>query len=144
MRRALAINENSFGADHPNVAISLNNLAQVLQATDRSAEAEPLMRRALAMDEKSLGPRHPNVAIRLSNLGRLLQATGRFAEAEPLMRRGAEIVVEFTRRTGHRHRNLDDALEGYEVLLAAVGKSQGEIEAARAELRRPLADKQSS
>ncbi len=49
MRRALAIDEKSFGPDHPNVAIDLNNLAQLLQATNRLAEAEPLMRRALAI-----------------------------------------------------------------------------------------------
>ena len=41
----------------------LNNLALLLQATNRLAEAEPLMRRALAIDEKSYGPEHPNVAI---------------------------------------------------------------------------------
>jgi hypothetical protein len=35
MRRALAIDEASFGNDHPNVAIRLNNLAQLLQATNR-------------------------------------------------------------------------------------------------------------
>ena len=63
MRRALAIDETSYGPDHPNVAIRLNNLAQLLQATNRLAEAEPLMRRALAIDEKSYGPDHPNVAI---------------------------------------------------------------------------------
>ena len=68
MRRALAIDEASFGPDHPEVAIDLNNLAQLLQATNRLAEAEPLMRRALAIDEKSFGPDHPNVAIRLNNL----------------------------------------------------------------------------
>ena len=56
MRRALAINEKSFGPDHPNVAIRLNNLAQLLKATNRLAEAEPLMRRALAIDEKSSAP----------------------------------------------------------------------------------------
>ena len=38
------------------MAIDLNNLAQLLQATNRLAEAEPLMRRALAIDEKSFGP----------------------------------------------------------------------------------------
>ena len=42
----------------------LNNLAQLLQATNRLGEAEPLMRRALAIDEASYGPDHPNVAIR--------------------------------------------------------------------------------
>ncbi|HBL27213.1 MAG TPA: hypothetical protein DD490_10295, partial [Acidobacteria bacterium] len=34
-RRALAIDEKSFGAEHPNVAIRLNNLALLLQATNR-------------------------------------------------------------------------------------------------------------
>ena len=87
MRRALTIDENSFGPDHPNVAIRLNNLAQLLQATNRLAEAEPLMRRALEIDEKRFGPDHPNVAIRLNNLAGLLRATNRLAEAEPLMRR---------------------------------------------------------
>jgi tetratricopeptide (TPR) repeat protein len=55
-RRALAIDEKSFGPNHPNVARNLNNLAQLLYATNRLSEAEPLMRRALAIDEKSFGP----------------------------------------------------------------------------------------
>ena len=32
MRRALAIDETSSGPEHPEVAIRLNNLAQLLQA----------------------------------------------------------------------------------------------------------------
>ena len=43
MRRALDIYEQSFGKDHPDVAIPLNNLATLLQATNRLGEAEPLM-----------------------------------------------------------------------------------------------------
>ena len=35
MRRALAIDEKSFGPEHPNVASDLNNLAGLLQATNR-------------------------------------------------------------------------------------------------------------
>ena len=53
MRRALAIDEKSFGPEHPNVARDLGNLALLLQDTNRLAEAEPPMRRALAIDEKS-------------------------------------------------------------------------------------------
>ena len=64
MKRALAIDEKSYGPEHPRVAIDLNNLAALLQATNRLGEAEPLMRRALAIDEKSYGPEHPNVASR--------------------------------------------------------------------------------
>ena len=59
MRRALAIDEASYGQDHPSVAIHLNNLAQLLQDTNRLGEAEPLMRRALAIGEASYGQDHP-------------------------------------------------------------------------------------
>ena len=91
MRRALAIDENSYGTEHPEVAIRLNNLASLLQDTNRLAEAEPLMRRALAIAEKSYGPEHPDVAIALNNLATLLYGTNRLADAEPLMRRALAI-----------------------------------------------------
>ncbi|MBL8172498.1 MAG: tetratricopeptide repeat protein, partial [Acidobacteria bacterium] len=51
LRRALKIDEQSFGPAHPNVATDLNNLAQLLQTTNHLAEAEPLIRRALKIDE---------------------------------------------------------------------------------------------
>jgi hypothetical protein len=66
-------------------------LAQLLQETNRHAEAEPLMRRALKIDEVNLGPDHPSVGTDLNNLAMLLKATNRHAEAEPLMRRAFEI-----------------------------------------------------
>ncbi|WP_165220514.1 tetratricopeptide repeat protein [Aquisphaera insulae] len=91
MRRSLVIIEARYGPNHPRVAIGLNNLATLLQDTDRVAEAEPLMRRALAIDEAIYGPDHPRVAIGLNNLAALLRDTDRMAEAEPLMRRALAI-----------------------------------------------------
>jgi tetratricopeptide (TPR) repeat protein len=90
-RRALTIDEKSYGPNNPDVATELNNLAEVLRATNRLGEAEPLYRRALAIDEKSSGPDHPNVARDLNNLASLLQATNRLAQAEPLFRRALAI-----------------------------------------------------
>jgi replication-associated recombination protein RarA len=81
MRRALAIDEASYGNDHPNVARDLNNLAQLLQATNRLAEAEPLMRRALVIFWKSLGLDHPNTQTVRGNYTALLQEMG-LPEAE--------------------------------------------------------------
>jgi hypothetical protein len=72
MRRALAIDEAAYGADHPRVAIRLNNLAQLLQAANRLAEAEPLMRRALVILKASLCPDHPSTQTVRGNLGTLL------------------------------------------------------------------------
>jgi tetratricopeptide (TPR) repeat protein len=90
-RRALAIDEKTYGPDHPEVAIRVGNLASLFEAIGRFAEAEPLHRRALAIHEASLGLDNPYVAIGLNNLARLLQATNRLAEAEPLVRRALAI-----------------------------------------------------
>ena len=96
MRRALAIDEQSYGPDHPDVATDLNNLARLLQATNRLAEAEPLMRRALAIDEQSYGPDHPKVATDLNNLAALAPGhqpagRGRAADAPRAGDRRAEL-----------------------------------------------------
>jgi tetratricopeptide (TPR) repeat protein len=90
-RRALTIDEQSLGKDHPDVARDLNNLAQLYKATNRLKEAEPLMKRALAIDEASFGKDHPDVAIDLNNLALLYQDTNRLKEAEPLMKRALAI-----------------------------------------------------
>ena len=127
MRRALEIDEASFGPEHPAVARDLNNLAQLLGATNRLDEAEPLYRRALEIDEASFGPEHPEVAIRLNNLALLLEDTNRLEEAAPLMERNLVILLEFTRRTGHRHPHLDDAIKNYRGLLMQMGDSEDEV-----------------
>jgi len=82
----LALEEAELG-ERSLLAWALNDYAQLLKATNRLAEAEPLMHRALALDRASFGPDHPNVAVGLNNLALLLQATNRLAEAERLLRR---------------------------------------------------------
>jgi tetratricopeptide (TPR) repeat protein len=136
-RRALAIDEASYGPDHPAVAIRLNNLAVLLQDTNRLAEAEPLKRRALAIDEASYDHDHPDVAIRLYNLAELLRATNRLAEAEPLFRRAVEILLKFSHATGHEHPRFRNFINNYTGLLAAMGLSKAQIEARLNEIGRP-------
>ena len=87
MRRALAILETSLGENHPNVAASLNNLAGLLQATNRLTEAEPLLMRVVEILANKGGEPLANFAGALNNLAGLLQATSRLVEAEPLYRR---------------------------------------------------------
>ena len=87
MRRALEIDEASFGPEHVDAAPHLNNLAALLQATNRMEEAELMYRRAIEIAESRFGMEHSTVAKCLTNLASLLSATGRMEEAEPLMRR---------------------------------------------------------
>ncbi|NOS87373.1 MAG: tetratricopeptide repeat protein, partial [Methylococcaceae bacterium] len=100
-------------------AIALNNLAQLLQATNRLSEAEPLMRRAWSIDEASYGKEHPNVAIRLNNLALLLKATNRLSEAEPLMRRALAIDEA---SYGKDHPNVATALNNLATLLYSTNR----------------------
>ena len=135
MRRALQIGEDSFGPNHPNVAIRLNNLAQLLKETNRLADAEPLMRRALQIGEDSFGPNHPSVAIRLNNLAQLLQETNRLADAEPLMRRALQISED---SFGPNHPSVAIRLNNLAQLLQddePVGGRRA-VDAARAPSRR--------
>jgi tetratricopeptide (TPR) repeat protein len=127
IRRALAIDEASYGPNHTSVARNLDKLAELLRAMDRCTEAEPLIRRALAIDETAYGPNHPDVARDLNNLAELLRATSRLAEAEPLSRRALEILVAFTRSTGHKHLRLLKAVDIYRQILVQREFSESEI-----------------
>jgi tetratricopeptide (TPR) repeat protein len=85
--REVAIREKALGFEHPDVAASLNNLAELYRVQGSYAEAEPLYTRALAIREKALGPAHPDVAQSLNELAGLYRAQGRNADAELLQKR---------------------------------------------------------
>ncbi len=58
---ALKVAEETFGPNHLNVALSLNNLAVLYQDQGKYAEAEPLFKRALEIEEKALPPLYDGV-----------------------------------------------------------------------------------
>jgi hypothetical protein len=74
------------------------------------------------------GEVHPTVANRLNNLAGLLHDTKRLPEAEPLMRRGVEILLAFTRDTGHQHPYLNTLSRNYLELLGAMGDTRAMAE----------------
>ncbi len=132
MRRALEIDERTFGKGHPNVARDLNDLGLLLLVTNRLSEAEPLMRSAVTIFERSLGEDQPHVAVALNSLGQLLQATGRLSEAEPLMRRALEIDEK--NYPTEKHPSIAIRLNN----LAALFKDMNRLSEAEPLLRRAL------
>jgi CHAT domain-containing protein len=90
-KRSLAIKEKAFGPDHPDVALSLNNLAQLYHAQGRYTDAEPMYKRSLTIREKTLGADHPDVAASLNNLAELYRTQGRYADAESRYKRSLAI-----------------------------------------------------
>jgi hypothetical protein len=66
--------------DHPKVARDLNNLAQLLQATNRLSDAEPLSRRVLEIFLQftaATGHEHPHLSAAIANYSVLLEEMGR-------------------------------------------------------------------
>jgi tetratricopeptide (TPR) repeat protein len=69
--RSLAIWEKALGAEHPDTALSLNNLAGLYRAQGEYGKAEPLYERSLAILEKTLGGEHPTTRTVANNLAGL-------------------------------------------------------------------------
>lgn len=139
MRRALTIDERSFGQDSPGVVADLANLAQLLRRTNRLADAEPLMRHALAIIEHHSGKHLPIFGTLSRHLASLLRANHRLAEAETLLRRALDTLEKAygsdhpeTASTLNELAQLlseadqpDEAEALYRRALASVERSQG-------------------
>jgi len=113
-RRALAIHEKQLGADHPDTANSLNNLALLYQSQGNYQQAEPLYQRALAIYEKQLGADHPDTATSLNNLAAFYRSQGNYQQAEPLYQRALAI---YEKQLGTNHPNTKTVQKNYTDLL---------------------------
>ena len=85
IERALQTRTTTLGAQHIEVASSLNNLGEVLMfKADYDAAAQRL-RDALEIRRRQLGEPHPLVAKTLADLADVLTLQGKHAEAKPLI-----------------------------------------------------------
>ena len=85
-RQALALRTNLFGPNHPEVALSLNNLGNALWRQRQLAEAEAAYREALAIYRRQPHRDEARLAGTLGNLGNFYAVQERFAEAESMYR----------------------------------------------------------
>ena len=119
-QRALAIREETLGPHHPDLAITITNLANLYTEQGLYGRAEPLYLRALAVKEKALGPHHPSFAHSLNNLALLYQAQGQYARARPVFQRALAI---FEAAFGKHHALVANAL----INLANAYRGQGKV-----------------
>jgi tetratricopeptide (TPR) repeat protein len=117
--RCLIIARGRLGEEHPDVAISLNNLAVLYYLQGRYTEAEPLYLQALELRKRLLGTEHPNVATSLNNLALLYQSQGRYAEAEPLLQQALELRK---RLLGTEHPDVATSLNNLAHLYSDQGR----------------------
>ena len=96
-----------------------NNLAALLYAQGKYADAEPLYLRALALREQRLGTTHPDVAQTLNNLAELYEVQGNYEQAEVFHLRALEIRRQ---RFGDDHPDTANSLNNLAGLYYAQGK----------------------
>ncbi|GAC1466731.1 MAG: hypothetical protein NVSMB9_07600 [Isosphaeraceae bacterium] len=121
-QRLVELQRRRLGADHPDYASALTNLALLYQKQGEFVTAEPLLRDALEIRRKSLGELDPQFAASLIHLAELFQLQGSLAAAEPLMRQALEIRRE---AQGERHHDYATALAGRAVLRHRRGDTEG-------------------
>jgi tetratricopeptide (TPR) repeat protein len=131
-RRALALNEEAFGPDHPTVATSRSHVGNVLGDLAKHAEAEVEHRKALAILEKAVGSEHPDIAMARDNLGTALYHLGRDDEAVAEHRKAAELEEK---TLGPDHPRVAMSLNN----IGNVLRARGDNEEAQVVLHRALA-----
>ncbi len=117
----LEMSKKLLGDEHPNVAASLNNLANLYYSQGRYENAEPLYKESIKMRKKLLGDEHPSVANSLNNLAVLYDGQGRYEETEPLYKESLKMQKKLL---GDEHPNVATSLNN----LALLYKNQGHYE----------------
>jgi hypothetical protein len=83
LREAAALQEQTLGPHHPELANTLNNLGVVCEMTDNPIDAEHYFRRAYRVATATLALDHPFVVTSRKNLYDFCAARGRPAELRP-------------------------------------------------------------
>ncbi|MEJ6486604.1 tetratricopeptide repeat protein [Nostoc punctiforme UO1] len=123
-KQCLEVTKKRLGEEHPDVALSLNNLALLYHSQGRYSEAEPLYIQALALRRKLLGEEHPDVALSLNNLALLYYSQGRYSEAEPLYIQALALTRKLL---GEEHPDVALSLNNLALLYYSQGRySQAE------------------
>ena len=130
-QRALHIFEQAHGPHHPDVATSLNGLANLYREQGKYEQAESLYQRALHIFEQAQLPDHPDVATSLNGLADLYREQGKYAKAEPLYQRALHI---FEQAHGLDHPDVATSLHR----LADIYREQGKYEQAEPLYQRAL------
>ncbi|KAL3910026.1 MAG: hypothetical protein SGPRY_009212 [Prymnesium sp.] len=127
-----------MGDSHPETLMTITNLAGLLRAQGKLADAEPLAREVLStwreLEATAKVPRNTLTSINI--LAELLHSQGKDAEAEPLC---VEVLAGFSAFFGEEHPFTVSAAENLAAVLRKVGKGE-EADAIHGKynIRRPL------
>jgi len=118
-RLVLQRQEQSLGADHPDVGSTLNNLGTLAYFDGQYEEAARYYARSRPIIEKAFGRDHPQTSGVINNQGEVLWKLKRYAEAEPLLRQALAIKE---RVYTPQHASIGISLNGLAGVLRDSGR----------------------
>ena len=124
-QRALAIWEKALGPEHPDVATSLNNLAELYDTQGQYAQGRAAVPAGAGDPGKGAGPGAPRRGHQPQQPGAALPSPGQYAKAEPLYQRALAI---WEKALGPEHPDVATSLNN----LAALYDSPRPIRGGRA------------
>ena len=131
IKRALDINEKTFGPESKYVALTLNQLAGLYNSLGDYLKAVPLYKRALKINENIFGAEHEYVAFTLIKLAASYHSLGQYDKAEPLYKRA---LVIYEKALGPEHPNVATSLNH----IAAFYQNLGDYARGEALIKRAL------
>jgi hypothetical protein len=139
--KALALAEQIYPPDHPEIATSLSNLADLLRCLggpENLKRASAHLARALEIREGALGSEHPDVANCLSNLALVLEDLGGAENLKQASAHLARALAIVEKAPGLDHRYVAVVLSNLATVLQGLGGAEN-LEQASAHLVRALA-----
>lgn len=123
--RALEIRLAVHGPDHPEVALSYNDVGWFYYLTGDYERAEDYHLRCLELERELYDPEHPNIALSLNNLGLVDLEQGELDSAED---RFNQALAMRRKRLQPDHPNIAKSLQGLGRVAAARGERERAVE----------------
>jgi tetratricopeptide (TPR) repeat protein len=114
----LQVLEAKLGSEHPSVATTLNNLAELYDKMGTYEKSLPIYQKALDIRKKVLGPEHPDVATTLNNLAELYYNMGAYDKALPIYQKALDIRKKVL---GPEHPDVATTLNNLAALYRSMG-----------------------
>jgi len=121
----------ALGADDPDLAWALYQLARSLSAQNRHDEAAEAAREALAIQDRAVPVPHPLTAVILNSLGSILLDLGDAEAALEVQRRTLDLRRELY---GPRHPRVATGLSGMAKIIRQLGRYREALELHRESL----------
>jgi tetratricopeptide (TPR) repeat protein len=115
-QQALDLAESTYGANSPEAALSLNNLAMLYKKTKKYPAAEKMYLKALAASEKIVGKDNADLAVPLNNLAMLYESQKNYKKSDEYSKRAISILEK---KYGAKHATVLEAKSRYEAMKKA-------------------------